>query len=76
MSLSVPFLRRTTGLEKSGDTAAVRAALVIRGLVVMGALLMANPSIVSPGDVTGKLSFVQKKPFIDDFHFAWNMGKA
>jgi hypothetical protein len=37
---------------------------------------MANPGIVSPGDVTGKLSFVREKPFIDDFHFAWNMGKA
>jgi hypothetical protein len=65
-----------TGLEKSGGTAAVGAALAIRGLVVMGALLMLNHSIMSPGDVGGKPSFVRKKPFVDDFHFAWNMRKA
>ena len=75
MSLSTPFLGRTAGLEKSGNAPAAVAALTVREPVTMGALLMANPGIVSIGDIAGKLSFIRKKTVVDDFHFAWACGK-
>jgi hypothetical protein len=69
MSLSVPFLGRTTGFEKSGAAVMGRAVSLVRGLDMIWALLMTNHYIVSPKGDAGKLSFNRENAG-DDFRFA------
>ena len=61
MSLSVPFLGRLTGLDKSGAPEAAEAASPADGIGTIERLLIANHDIVMPRNVVGKLSFVCDK---------------